>query len=153
MALVKCRECRALVSSTAKICPGCGVKKPNKGLNSTTRLSFVLGGLFFAAIVMQVMKTSETTPAPAPATAPAAAASASKQCVSSPFEAFETGKVYVSGELSVLIDRVCPTSKWSPDQTIAVIWQSQRYLLTTVKLPYDGVAAKYQLVSVKKAID
>ena len=29
MALIKCKECKKEVSSTAKICPNCGIKNPN----------------------------------------------------------------------------------------------------------------------------
>jgi len=145
VALVKCKECRSLVSTDAKVCPGCGIKKPGKPVATKTRLSFVLGGLVFAAIIMQVAKTpddaamrgaTESTPV-------------QQQCSQSPFEGFETGKIYVSGEFSELVDQICPSSKWSPDSTVTVRWQGKSYVLTSEKLPYDGVAAKYKLVSVR----
>lgn len=141
MALVKCRECRSLVSTEAKVCPGCGIKKPGKLVATKTRLSFVLGGLIFAAIIMQVTKTPNDTAM--------RAVPVQQQCSQSPFEAFETGKVFVSGEFSQLVDQICPSSKWSPDRTVTVSWQGKSYVLTSEKLPYDGVAAKYKLVSVR----
>ena len=146
MALVKCKECRTLVSSTAKICPSCGVKKPSQTATPKTRMAVVLGGVIFAAVAMQFMKSNST-----PQSQPQAQIQQKpKECSSSPFEAFETGKIYISGELSSLVDKTCPTSRWSPDQAITVYWKSKAYQLTTVKLPYDGTEAKYKLASVKQ---
>lgn len=147
MALVKCKECRTLVSSMAKVCPSCGVKKPSQTPTlKKTRTSIVLGGVIFIAVVSQFMKPNK-----APQSQPQAQSQQKpKECSTSPFEAFETGKIYVSGELSSIVDKTCPTSSWSPDQTIIVYWKSQAYQLTTVKLPFDGIEAKYKLTSVEQ---
>lgn len=50
MALIKCEECKAQISDTAKACPQCGaeVSKP------TSRLTIFIGGLFAIGVAMAV---------------------------------------------------------------------------------------------------
>ena len=47
MALQECHECRAKISSEAKICPQCGVTPKNK----TTATSAIISGVFAIGIV------------------------------------------------------------------------------------------------------
>ena len=51
---VKCRECKAEISTSAKACPQCGAKKPAQGkiiwgLNQLAKLSFSLGIILILA--------------------------------------------------------------------------------------------------------
>ncbi len=46
MAMGQCKECKKEVSTSAKVCPNCGVKNP------TTKASDVLGGFFVLVLVV-----------------------------------------------------------------------------------------------------
>jgi len=50
MALINCHECGAKVSTSAKVCPGCGVK-PKKPTSMTT---WVIGGVVLSAIIVSL---------------------------------------------------------------------------------------------------
>ena len=48
MALRACRECKTEISSRAKVCPACGLKKPHqhpiaRGINSLANMLMVVG--------------------------------------------------------------------------------------------------------------
>lgn len=59
MAMRKCRECGQEVSSRAKVCPHCGVKKPGRRhIRATTVLAVVVG--FF--IVWAMTMSQEASP-------------------------------------------------------------------------------------------
>lgn len=49
MALTKCKECKKEVSSSAKLCPHCGVKDPSTTLGQTLGGLVVMGGLVWGA--------------------------------------------------------------------------------------------------------
>lgn len=50
MALTKCHECKAEISSEAIACPKCGAKPPKE----TSRFTLAVGGLFAIAVAMGV---------------------------------------------------------------------------------------------------
>jgi predicted amidophosphoribosyltransferase len=52
MATITCRQCKADVDSTAKICPKCGGKNPN---NETAKLFTVFAIFFGIAILLNVV--------------------------------------------------------------------------------------------------
>lgn len=58
MALIKCSECSHDVSTEAKICPNCGAKVKYK--KPTSRTTWLLGGLFAAAIIGGVTSSNST---------------------------------------------------------------------------------------------
>lgn len=62
MALIACHECGAKVSTSAKVCPGCGVK-PKKPTSTLTWM--VVAGVVFA-----VVYNVATAPPPPPAKTP-----------------------------------------------------------------------------------
>jgi RNA polymerase subunit RPABC4/transcription elongation factor Spt4 len=53
MALVKCKECKKEVSSSAKLCPHCGIKNP-----STTAKDYILGAIGIIVIIFAVKACS-----------------------------------------------------------------------------------------------
>lgn len=147
MALVTCRECKHTVSDTAASCPSCGVKKPVLKSNKKTRwcvilLTFLAIGYFTKPSDNSSNKAQDqnslTQQIPAPG-----------RCNQEPFEVFEVGRTFVSGEISKIVDRVCPGASWKPDLTIHFSWKDRAYTLTTEKLPYDGVAAQYRIISLR----
>lgn len=42
MSLINCRECKQSVSSTAKVCPNCGIKSPHKSSRIADRILLIL---------------------------------------------------------------------------------------------------------------
>ena len=61
MALLKCKECKASVSSDAKACPGCGAAPPK----SMSRLQVLFVGACLIGIAAAVSQQSNSTPTPA----------------------------------------------------------------------------------------
>ena len=61
MALLKCKECNASVSSEAKACPGCGAAPPK----SMSRLQVLFVGACLIGIAAAVSQQSSSTPTPA----------------------------------------------------------------------------------------
>lgn len=61
MAMKKCRECGQAVSSSAKICPNCGVKNPYASPKGLIRFVLLLGLIAFAAITNQGGKSSSSS--------------------------------------------------------------------------------------------
>jgi len=58
MALIKCRECGAEISSTAKRCPQCGAADPDK----TTHLITVVSGSVLLILLVLLAIRWLTTP-------------------------------------------------------------------------------------------
>jgi hypothetical protein len=56
MALIQCRECGREVSSSAKFCPGCGIKKP-KPINWNAW--GIILALFFASLIYNTFKPTD----------------------------------------------------------------------------------------------
>lgn len=62
MAMTKCKECGAAVSTKAEACPQCGAKRP-KQTSGCAWLALIFLGI---PILWAVIKTSSSPPAPAP---------------------------------------------------------------------------------------
>lgn len=62
MGLLKCRECRELVSTEARSCPNCGVKKPTKTKGQTPWWAIVLTVAVIGAVVQTGKRSSEVAP-------------------------------------------------------------------------------------------
>ncbi len=78
MALKKCRECKAEISTDAKLCPRCGAKSPT----GTSLRTWIFAGLF-AVILYSCMSTSRDVDrriAERSAAAPPPVASVNSQC-------------------------------------------------------------------------
>lgn len=60
MAMKKCRECGQAVSSSAKVCPHCGVKGPYASPKGLIKFVLLLGFIAFAAITNQGGSSSST---------------------------------------------------------------------------------------------
>lgn len=52
MALIACRECGKGISSTAKVCPNCGVKKPAPKRPASNRKWFLIGIFLLIALIL-----------------------------------------------------------------------------------------------------
>lgn len=65
MALTKCRECGAQVSSKAPTCPSCGIKSPGK------RQTEIIIGLIIVALFVWLVNSMGGGPKPSPASSPA----------------------------------------------------------------------------------
>lgn len=73
MAIIKCRECRKKISSTAKSCPLCGCPDPRatplENPKRKTKLSTWLVLIFFGIPLLFAVYSSATKPPPPPKTA------------------------------------------------------------------------------------
>lgn len=58
MALVACRECKALISRTAKVCPQCGAKAKKHSI-----IGGVIGGIFLFGLLFVLFGKPEPKPA------------------------------------------------------------------------------------------
>jgi hypothetical protein len=54
MAMAKCRECGAAVSSKAQACPSCGAKRPAGGLSKTMWVVLFFVAIFVAAKMQSI---------------------------------------------------------------------------------------------------
>lgn len=69
MALVKCQECAAQISTGAESCPSCGAKQKKK----TSTFTWVMGGLALFAILVAISRKEDPAPVkPVAATATSA---------------------------------------------------------------------------------
>ena len=60
MAMKKCRECRQAVSSSAKVCPHCGIKDPYASPKGLIKLLLLVGFIAFAWLTNQGGKSSSS---------------------------------------------------------------------------------------------
>ncbi|MFQ3392189.1 hypothetical protein P9477_01840 [Enterobacter mori] len=61
MAMKKCRECGQGVSSSAKVCPHCGIKNPYASPKGLIKLLLLVGFIAFAWLTNQGGKPSSTS--------------------------------------------------------------------------------------------
>lgn len=60
MAMAKCRECDAEVSSEAKVCPKCGISKPVKKTSILVKLIVGFMGFIFLSSIMSTIANKDT---------------------------------------------------------------------------------------------
>lgn len=60
MALVKCKECKSLISTQAASCPSCGAKARSK----TSPLTWIIGAFFAVLVINFVSNSTSNTSAP-----------------------------------------------------------------------------------------
>jgi hypothetical protein len=56
LAIIKCKECAAEISTQAKACPKCGAKQPKK----TSMFTWIVGGLFTLGVISAVVGAGES---------------------------------------------------------------------------------------------
>lgn len=61
MAMKKCRECRQAVSSSAKVCPHCGIKDPYASPKGLIKLLLLVGFITLAWLTNQGGKSSSSS--------------------------------------------------------------------------------------------
>ncbi|EMC7918189.1 hypothetical protein VLI49_003771 [Enterobacter kobei] len=61
MTIKKCRECRQAVSSSAKVCPHCGIKDPYVSPKGLIKLLLLVGFIAFAWLTNQGGKSSSSS--------------------------------------------------------------------------------------------
>lgn len=61
MAMKKCRECRQAVSSSAKVCPHCGIKDPYASPKGLIKLLLLVGFIALAWLTNQGGKSSSSS--------------------------------------------------------------------------------------------
>mgnify|MGYP001282484131 CR=1 FL=1 len=88
MALIKCRECGREVSSSAKTCPGCGIKDPQP-MQPISAVAFVAIAILVFFLLAKALFSSPPQPSPSSAPIPRTAVELREEKIRSGFSSWD----------------------------------------------------------------
>lgn len=119
MAMKSCRECGQQVSSEAKVCPGCGVKKPYKSPVRGLIFLFIIGFSIFKECSGEKIASTDFSPDNTTTTSSSVLASVPVDKASADTKPFTTSQV-CKAAIAGLFDRKLKTIKAAKTNTVGI---------------------------------